>query len=93
MLWTWDEKKAAANLVKHKVPFELAVQVFTDPFQLSEPDPHEGEARWRTIGSPLPHHPLLLFVLHTDNDSEDGRIISARKATPHERKAYENAIR
>ena len=93
MPWTWDEKKAAANLVKHRVPFELAVQVFTDPLQLSEPDPYEDEARWRTIGQPLPDHPLLLFVVHTDDNGEGGRIISARKATPHERKAYENAIR
>ena len=37
--------------------------------------------------------PLLLFVVHTEDDGEGGRIISARRATPHERKAYENAQR
>jgi uncharacterized protein len=90
-LWTWDENKAVTNLSKHGVSFEMAVQVFDDPFHLTQPDPHPDEDRWRTIGQPFPDRPLLLFVVHTEDDGDGGRIISARKATSQERKAYENA--
>lgn len=90
MDWTWDAAKAEANLKKHGVSFELARRVFGDPFAVSLPDPFPGEARWRTIGMPSATHPMVLFVVHTvfDDDS-GGRIISARRATAHERKAYE----
>jgi uncharacterized DUF497 family protein len=91
--WTWDTNKAEANLKKHGVSFELALLVFDDPLQLTQPDPHSDNERWRTIGAPFPDRPLLLFVVHTDENGEYGRIISARKATSHERKAYEDASR
>lgn len=93
MSWTWDENKARANLEKHGVAFETALQVFEDPSQLTELDPYPDEERWRTIGQPFPELPMLLFVVHTEDDGEGGRIISARRATPHERRAYEDAQR
>lgn len=93
MIWSWDESKARANLEKHGVAFEMALRVFEDPFQLTMPDPCLDEERWRTIGQPFPDRPLLLFVVHTEEDGGDGRIISARKATSHERRAYETAQR
>ncbi len=31
----WDEEKAQANLRKHGVSFEDAIQVFADPFAMS----------------------------------------------------------
>jgi uncharacterized DUF497 family protein len=71
----------------------MALQVFEDPFQLSQLDPYPDEERWRTIGQPFPDQPLLLFVVHTEEDGEVGRIISTRKATLHERRAYETAQR
>lgn len=90
MRWTWDPTKAAANLVKHGVSFETAKAVFDDPHHLSQPDQHEDGDRWLTIGLV---DLVLLLVIHTWPDEEDegafGRIISARKATAHERKAYE----
>ena len=89
-IWTWDRDKAAANLAKHKVSFDLALRVFGDPWQLSRPDPHLDEERWQTIGAPFASIPTVLFVVHTEVDEDGyGRIISARKATPRERKAYE----
>ena len=91
MSWTWDEAKARANLKKHGVAFELAVQVFQDPLHLTQPDPYPDEERWRTVGRPLQDRPLLLFVVHTEGDGGTGRVISARKALGHERKAYEDA--
>ena len=66
--------------------------VFSDPNQLSRLDRAGEEERWQTVGRPLQSSPGVLLVIHTmygDNDT-GGRIISARKATRHERKAYED---
>jgi uncharacterized DUF497 family protein len=88
--WTWDPEKSAANRSKHGLSFETAVLVFSDPLHASKPDPHPDGDRWHTVGLV---GPALLLVVHTwPEESEDGpvgRIISARKATAHERKAYE----
>ncbi len=91
MNWTWDPAKAEANRQKHGVSFPLAALVFEDPLHLSVPDPHPDGERWRTIGLVGPVH---LFVVHTGPDEAApgepvGRIISARRATAHERRAYE----
>ncbi len=87
MQWTWDDRKAARNLREHRVRFETAVLVFEDKHCVSGPDPHEDDDRWRTIGMV---GMSTLFVVHTQIE-EDGstRIISARKATPVERRLYE----
>lgn len=91
MRWTWDPDKAAANRVKHGLSFETAVLVFDDPLHASKPDPHPDGNRCHTIGLV---GPVLLLVIHTwPEETEEGepvgRIISARKATAHERRAYE----
>jgi len=91
MQFVWDLKKARRNEEKHGVSFELARLVFDDPFVVSVPDDYEIEQRWRTLG--LVKGILILVVVHTLEDREDEeiiRIISARKATPHERKGYED---
>jgi len=35
MLFDWDPDKAKKNLRKHKVSFEMASTIFSDPFHLS----------------------------------------------------------
>jgi uncharacterized protein len=90
--WTWDPAKAAANRAKHGLTFDTAVRVFDDPLHTSKPDPRPDGNRWHTIGLV---GPVLLLVIHTwpeaesEHDDPAGRIISARKATAHERRAYE----
>ncbi|MGA2708912.1 MAG: BrnT family toxin [Steroidobacteraceae bacterium] len=82
----WDPAKAAINLRKHAVSFDIAVRVFADPFALTEQVRIEGgEQRWQTLGIVV--GVLLLLVAHTIQDAEeDGqpieiiRIISARTA-------------
>lgn len=92
MRWTWDSKKAAVNRAKHGLSLETAVLVFDEPLHASTPDPHPDGDRWHTIGLV---GPVLLLVVHTWPEAEFekaepvGRIISARKATAHERKVYE----
>ena len=93
----WDEAKNLSNQRKHDgVSFEDARQVFQDPLHLSVQDRIEGgEQRWRTIGSVQGF--VILVVAHTvmEADADGGsveiiRIISARRATPRERRHYEN---
>ena len=90
MEWTWDADKARRNLEKHGVSFEAASLVFDDPMLISEPDPHPDEDRWRVIGRV---RMTTLFVVHTVIEADGtGRIISARRATPRERKRYETGL-
>lgn len=87
----WDDDKAKVNLAKHGVSFELAAQVFDDPGAVVALDRYvDGEERWRTIGRV--GLILVLFVAHTYTDEAGEtavRIISARKASRQEVKAYE----
>jgi len=53
----------------------------------------EGEERWQTLG--MAGGIAILLVAHTESKEEGEliiRIISARKATPHERKIYEEGL-
>jgi uncharacterized DUF497 family protein len=88
--WIWDVAKNRRNKRVHGLSFETAIHVFDDPLAASQPDPHEGEDRWQTLGMV---GGVVVFVVHTwpepDATGEEiGRIISARKATSHERRAY-----
>jgi len=90
MRFVWHEEKNRQNLAKHGVSFELAALVFDDPLQRSLPDPRGDEERWQTMG--CVGGVLILMVVHTikeEEDEEEVRIISARKATRRERRAYE----
>ena len=88
MRWTWSLAKNRDNKRKHGLSFDTAQLVFDDPHALSRPDPFPHEDRWQTVGV---IGPITVFVVHTwpDSSDETGRIISARKATAHERRAYE----
>ncbi|HEY6230847.1 MAG TPA: BrnT family toxin [Pyrinomonadaceae bacterium] len=88
MLFAWDPKKAASNLVKHGISFEQAVTVFDDPLSDTFPDSDHSwqENRFIIIGSAK--QGKILVVAHTD-DGGLVRIISAREATYRERKSYE----
>jgi uncharacterized DUF497 family protein len=94
MQFEWNAHKDRRNQLKHRVSFETAMLVFADPHALSLPDRIEGdEERWHTIG--MAGGVLLLLVSHTYRGTEDDervRIISARKATPRERQAYEENL-
>jgi uncharacterized DUF497 family protein len=85
----WDKTKAASNVGKHGVTFNEASTVFDDKLAVLryDPDHSEDEERYLLIGRSAIGR--LLLVSHTDR--EDGtRIISAREATPRERRSYEN---
>jgi len=90
----WDPAKAASNLRKHKVGFELAATIFQDPFMQSilDEDHSEFEQRWITMGHARDGR--LLVVSHTDARTEGDkisvRLISARPATRNEQLQFES---
>ena len=96
MHWVWDPEKNVQNGIKHGIDFETATQVFNDPFAATVKDPHFVEYRLRTIGM---INNTLVMVVHTlpqfDPTFKDdiARIITARRATRHERRTYEEEAR
>jgi uncharacterized protein len=88
MEFEWDPDKAIRNLAKHGVSFQEAATVFGDPLAMTylDPDHSEDEDRFLTFGHSS--NGRLLVVSHTDREDRT-RIISARRMTRKERKAYE----
>ena len=83
----WDPRKAAVNRPKHKVSFEEAVTVFGDPLGRITDDPRhsENEERYVLLGQSARRR--LLAVMFTERGKAI-RLVSARKATRHERREY-----
>lgn len=92
--WTWDPTKELINRRRHRLSLADGIPVLdTDPLAISRPDPHVDGDRWQTVG--IARGTAVLFVVHTEPvEREDGlvtgRIISVRRATRHERQAYED---
>ena len=89
MEFEWSPNKELANIAKHGVTFSEAVTVFNDPLELtiSDPDHSIGELRFLSIASSSLNR--LLVVSYTERKDRI-RIISARLATPRERRNYES---
>jgi len=83
----WDENKNTENKQKHKIGFEDAQYVFSDPDRIERIDRSESntscETRWQTIG----RVGELLFVVYAEC-GEETRLITAREALKHERRSY-----
>ena len=86
MLFTWDPNKAIVNFRKHRIAFEEAVTVFSDPLALYITDDSHSD-RAILIGESIKS--WLLLVVFIDKADREIRIISARRATARERKRYE----
>jgi uncharacterized protein len=84
----WDKNKAKINVKNHKIDFEEATTVFGDTLSLTIPDPLHSVEEERSITIGLSYRQNLLVVVHCEREDKI-RIISARKATKHERKTYE----
>jgi uncharacterized DUF497 family protein len=81
----WDPAKAVSNLAKHGIDFEDAEEVLADPRKLNRPDPGRyDEPRFRVVGKA---QGKVLFVSYTIR-SATYRIISVRRASRRERRAY-----
>ncbi|MFZ5821309.1 MAG: BrnT family toxin [Chloroflexota bacterium] len=86
--YEWDENKARKNICKHGIGFDEASSVFDDSNALMAYDPLHSriEERYIYIGRSVKGN--ILVVVYTQR-GETTRIISCRKATSVERKAYE----
>ena len=82
----WDDDKAAQNWRDHAVSFEMARDAFQDPFAVEWEDAGQ-DAREPRYGMIAMLENRLLFVGYTIR-GERIRIITARKAEPHERRRY-----
>lgn len=92
MRFEWDPAKATRNLEKHGLSFQEAATVFGDPLASTFPDPdHSGsEQRYITVGHT--RRGRVVVVAHADRD-DAVRIISARDATPREKRDYEQSTK
>jgi uncharacterized DUF497 family protein len=81
----WDNNKAASNLIKHKIDFEDAKNIFLDPNRLEREDKRDyDETRIQVIGIV---NQVVLFVVYTKRNGRY-RIISARRANKNEQRQY-----
>jgi uncharacterized DUF497 family protein len=84
---TWDPNKAEINFKKHKIRFSDAELVLYDPFAMTlEEQVREGEQRFVTVGTDAVGRIVVLIYSYR---ADTIRLISAKKATPSQRKQYE----
>lgn len=93
IVFKWDANKARINFEKHKISFDEARTIFSDPLLVTFPDDFYSEAEERLISIGLSESSPVLLVVHTEREELEEkiviRIIGCRKATPAERKIYE----
>ena len=83
----WDEKKDQINFTKHGIHFKTAVKVFLDPcIMIREDEEHPEELRYDILG----RVGKILFVVCAVKGQNIIRMISARLATPLEKRRYEH---
>lgn len=84
----WDLDKRESNLRKHGIDFADVESVLHDPMAVTIIDDHSGEERFVSIGTDTLGR--VLIVVYTFRRQQT-RIISARRATAHERRTYQEA--
>jgi uncharacterized DUF497 family protein len=82
----WDAEKASANRRKHAVSFEEAAEAMRDPHSVDFEDIAHPE---NTVTLAMSPRDRILYVITTER-GERVRIISARAATSHERRIYQD---
>jgi uncharacterized protein len=93
LVFTWDASKERANVRKHGVHFSSIWSVFNDPLAVNrcDDDHVSHDERWIIVGQTADL--MLVVVVYawevTDDEKVSIRIISARRATAHERRNYE----
>jgi hypothetical protein len=86
---TWDPLKAAENYRKHGISFADAEPVIDDPHSITFMDNRWDEERFMTIGRDLLDRILVIVYTYPTRIQDEIRFISARRATPLERRRYD----
>ena len=93
LIFEWNANKARENLRKHQVSFEEARTIFNDPLMVTYPDDEHSQTEERLISIGISSVKRLLLAVHVERQETEEflliRLISCRKATNLERKAYE----
>ena len=84
--YEWDSAKAAINIAKHGVSFDEAAVALDDENEVTFEDATHPDRALSLVMSP---YARVLLVVTTDV-TDRTRIISARKATKHEQRTYQN---
>jgi uncharacterized DUF497 family protein len=87
-IFEWNTMKAARNAINHRVRFTEAASVFFDEYALFEPDPDHSDDEDRYIVLGYSIRADVLLVVHVIR-GERIRLLSARVATPGERRRYD----
>ena len=90
LIFEWDEEKNTINKKKHGLSFETAKEVFYDEHAVLFDDPEHSvnEERFLIIG--MTKSAKICIVSHCYRNADNIiRLISARQATKHEKKLYE----
>lgn len=84
-LFEWHSEKEQLIAEKHGLTMEIIKQIFNDPLRIEQYDRvHSGsEERRQTLGKVKE----VLFAVYTER-GEKIRIITAREATPQEKRIY-----
>ena len=89
MEFEWDETKRRMNIAKHGVDFVRAKQIWLgDVLEMRSSQDHHREPRHLAYGLIGERIIAVVFTRRGDNV----RLISARRARNHERKAYQDAF-
>ena len=89
MEFEWDPEKAERNRSRHGVGFTEAMTVFGDPLEVTIADLMRSEEEFRFLSLGRSEAGRLLVVAYTERERRI-RIISARVATPKERRDHES---
>ena len=92
--FSWDEEKNKRNIKKHSVSFEEALTVFCDEEAVIIFDDEHSASDDRVVMIGTSSLLRTLVVCHSyREETEEIRIISARKANSGERKQYEESLK
>ncbi|MEC4802974.1 MAG: BrnT family toxin [Jaaginema sp. PMC 1079.18] len=85
-MFEWDERKNQQNRKKHGISFEEAKEIFNGIVFTAFDERFDYEED-REISIGTIRNVVIVMVAHTERNGNI-RLISARKATPKERKTY-----
>lgn len=89
----WGESKDKINQKRHGISLEAGIPVFEDNnrIEIYDEDNSSEEERYITIG----HNQIsdILYVVYTMRGYAKTRLISVRRAEPHEERLYQQRAR